>query len=77
MSNAHFHYRVGFVTIVVYSSFLKDYKAFTFNLQVHVAELTCVSWGAHTLVLINAILALSVLTGVAGTVIFIELTVHP
>lgn len=38
---------------------------------------TCISWGAHTFVLIDAILALSVLTGVAGTVIFIDFTVHP
>lgn len=38
---------------------------------------TCISWGAHTLVLINAILALSILAGVASTVIFIDLTVQP
>lgn len=36
---------------------------------------TCVSWGAHAFVLVNAVVAFSVLTGVAGTVIFIDLTV--
>lgn len=38
---------------------------------------TCISWGAHAFVLVNAVLALAVLTGVARTVIFIDLTVHP
>lgn len=37
---------------------------------------TCISWGAHTFVLINAIVTFSVFTGVAGTVIFIDLTVY-
>jgi len=41
------------------------------------AKHTCISQGAHTLVLVDAIVALSVLTGVARAVIFIDLTVHP
>lgn len=38
---------------------------------------TCISWGAHTFVLVDAILALAILTGTASTVIFIDLTIHP
>lgn len=46
-------------------------------INLHITLRTCVSWGAHTNVLIDAIMALSVLTGVAGTIIFIDFTVHP
>lgn len=41
------------------------------------AKHTCISWKTNTLVLVNAILALAVLTEIAGTIIFIDLTVHP
>lgn len=39
-------------------------------------DCTCVSWGTHTLVLVDAILALSIFTGVACTVVFIDLAVY-
>lgn len=45
--------------------------------DLHVTFNSCISRGAHTFVLVNSIVALSVLTGVAGTVVFIDLTVHP
>lgn len=45
--------------------------------DLHIAFNSCVSWGAHTFVLVDAIMALSVLTGITGTVIFIDLTVYP
>lgn len=45
-------------------------------IDLHITFKSCVSWGAHTLVLVNAILAVSVLTGVARTVILIDLTVQ-
>lgn len=48
-----------------------------FNLHFFWLKHTCISWRTHTFVLINAILALAVLTEIAGTVIFIDLTVHP
>lgn len=38
---------------------------------------TCISRAAQTFVLVDPILALSILTGVAGTVVFIDLTIHP
>lgn len=43
----------------------------------YLAKHTCISRIAHTFVLVDAILALSILTGIASTVIFIVLTVHP
>lgn len=43
----------------------------------YLAKHTCISRIADTFVLVDAILALSILTGIAGTVIFIVLTVHP
>lgn len=45
--------------------------------MVHHAKRTCISWRTYTFVLINAVLALAVLTEIAGTIIFINLTVHP
>lgn len=38
---------------------------------------TCISRDAQTFVLVDPILALSILTWVAGTVIFIDLAIHP
>lgn len=57
-----------------YVSFICHQIDFSRNVK---EENTCVSWGAHTFVLINVIQALSVPTGVAGTIVFIDLTVCP
>lgn len=48
-----------------------------FTLMEYQVTYTCISWGAHTFVLVDAILALAILTGTARTVIFIDLTIHP
>lgn len=63
---------MSFFVSVFFSTLLGSLKYDT-----NKVEPTCISRAAQTFVLVDSVLALSILTGVAGTVVFIDLTIHP